>query len=98
MASVDLLYVPDCPNRAVARERLNEAARRSGVEVVVSERLVADADTAAALGMHGSPTILVDGRDVASGTEPSVSCRLYRTASGLDGAPSVDELVVALSR
>ena len=98
MASVDLLYVPDCPNLVLARERLDEAARRAGVEVVVSERLVADADAAAALGMHGSPTILVDGRDVAGGSEPSVSCRLYRTASGLDGAPSVDELVVALSR
>lgn len=98
MVNADLLYVPDCPNLDLARQRLTEAAARAGVEVVVREHLVADADAAAELGMHGSPTILIDGRDVAGDTEPSVSCRLYRTASGVAGAPSVDDLVAALSR
>lgn len=100
MVNADLLYVADCPNRDVAAHRLAEAADRAGVELVVRERLVADADTAAALGMHGSPTILIDGRDVADagGTTPSISCRLYTTTSGIDGAPSVDCLVAALTR
>lgn len=98
MVNADLLYVPDCPNVDLARERLAEAAARAGVDVVLRERLVADAATAAELGMNGSPTILLDGRDVGGGSEPSVSCRLYRTAVGVDGAPSLDELVAALRR
>lgn len=98
MMNADLLYVPNCPNLDLARQRLTEAAARAGIELVVRERLAADAEAAAERGMHGSPTILIDGRDVAGDSEPSVSCRLYRTASGLDGAPSVDGLVAALSR
>ncbi len=96
--NADLLYVPDCPNVDLARQRLTEAAARAGVEVVVREQLVVDPDRAAELGMGGSPTILIDGRDVVGDTESSVSCRLYRTASGLEGAPSVDDLVAVLSR
>ncbi|MEY9936759.1 organomercurial lyase [Streptacidiphilus sp. MAP5-3] len=45
--------------------------------------------------MHGSPTLLVDGRDpfAAPGTAATVSCRLYRSADGrVDGAPSVEAL------
>lgn len=96
MVNAELLYVPDCPNLNLARHRLNAAAAHAGVELVVRERLVADADTAAELGMHGSPTILIDGRDAIGGVEPSMSCRLYLTGSGVDGAPSVDDLVAAL--
>lgn len=99
MVNVDVLYVPECPNVELARQRLTEAAARASVQLVVRERVVADADGAAELGMRGSPTILVEGRDVAgaSGLEPSVSCRLYPAASGIEGAPSVDELVAALT-
>ena len=50
---------------------------------------------AAEAGMHGSPTLLVDGVDpfAAPGQPPSLSCRLYRDAAGrADGAPPVDAL------
>lgn len=96
--NADLLFVSDCPNLDLARRRLNEAAARAGVELVVREQLVIDAEAAEELGMHGSPTILVDGRDVAGtrASEAAVSCRLYATPSGLEGAPSVDDLVAAL--
>ena len=96
--NADLLFVSDCPNLDVARRRLTEAAARAGVELVVRERLVVDVDAASELGMHGSPTILIDGRDVAGTRAPesAISCRLYGTPSGLEGAPSVDDLVAAL--
>jgi hypothetical protein len=45
--------------------------------------------------MHGSPTLLIDGRDpfAQPGAQASVSCRLYRGADGrASGAPSVTEL------
>jgi hypothetical protein len=50
--------------------------------------------------MHGSPTVLIDGHDpfTAAGVEASVSCRLFPTVSGFDGAPTVEDLVAALSQ
>jgi hypothetical protein len=98
---VELLTVPGCANRTIALTRVRAALERVGaVEVIVAERVIANASEAAAAGMHGSPTVLVDGRDpfAAGGTEASLSCRLYRTPAGLEGASSVDALASALSR
>lgn len=51
------------------------------------------------VGMFGSPTILVDGQDVA-GETPSASpdcCRVYRDADdGFGGVPPVEAIVAAL--
>ncbi|WP_331744321.1 alkylmercury lyase family protein (plasmid) [Streptomyces sp. NBC_01136] len=91
---VEMLIVPDCPNGPVLRERLGLAvAGRTDVEL--TEHVVDDQAEAERRGMHGSPTLLVDGRDLfaAPGTAASVSCRLYRGAGGrIGGAPSVEEL------
>src|SRR3546814_11450391 len=53
---------------------------------------------AVAAGMHGSPTVLVAGADVAGAGEDvgSLSCRLYRSATGHDGGPDVETLEAAL--
>ncbi|CRK57742.1 Organomercurial lyase [Alloactinosynnema sp. L-07] len=90
---MEILHVPDCPSVRVLRERLDVAMAGVVVEVVL--RVVRDAETAAAVGMTGSPTLLVDGVDpfAEPGVAPSMSCRLYRHADGhLDGAPSVARL------
>jgi hypothetical protein len=50
--------------------------------------------------MHGSPTLLIDGRDpfAGPGAPASLSCRLYRDETGrLGPAPSVDEFRHALA-
>ena len=89
-----LLTVPACPNAAVFEERI-AAALAGRPDMVVHRRQVADEREAAKAGMHGSPTLLVDGMDpfAAPGQPPSLSCRLYRDATGrADGAPSVDAL------
>jgi hypothetical protein len=89
-----LLTVPDCPNAAAFRERLS-AALAGHPGAVVRHRVVGDEREAAEAGMHGSPTLLVDGTDpfAAPGQPPSLSCRLDRDASGRAGpAPSVQEL------
>jgi hypothetical protein len=97
---VEVLTVPDCPHRAEAITRVRDAlAAAEQVGAVVAERVVATVEEAAAAGMRGSPTILIDGRDpFLSGTdEPSLSCRLYRSAAGVEGAPAITALVEALS-
>lgn len=95
---ITLLHVPDCPNLALARDRVVEAAEQAGVGVRVEERLVFGLSDAAELGFTGSPTILVDGVDpfADTGSVPSMACRLYRTDEGVQGAPSVEALVRVL--
>ncbi len=96
-----MLTVSDCPHRAEAIAGVREALDATGhVGVAVTERVVATVEEAAAAGMHGSPTILVDGGDLfSSGLEgPSLSCRLYRSTAGVAGAPAVAALIDALDR
>ena len=95
-----LLAVPDCPNVAALAERL-AVALAGHPDAVVHRREIATEMEAAQAGMHGSPTLLVDGVDpfAAAGQAPSLSCRLYRDASGrTEGAPSVETLRRVLDR
>jgi hypothetical protein len=61
-----LLTVPACPSVAAFEVRLAVAlAGRPGV--VVRRCEVADEREAAEAGMHGSPTLLIDGADPFAG-------------------------------
>ncbi len=96
LVAVDLvlLTVADCPNAAAFEEHL-AAALAGHPAAAVRRRVVADEREAAEAGMHGSPTLLVDGTDpfAAPGEPPSLSCRLYRDAAGRAAAvPSAAEL------
>ncbi|MGH3578251.1 MAG: DF family (seleno)protein [Mycobacterium sp.] len=93
---VELLYFEDCPNWRTADRRLQSLATERGFEV--EHRLVSTPEEAEAASFHGSPTILVDGRDpLARGDEPSgLACRLYQTPDGVAGAPTVEQLRAVL--
>jgi predicted DsbA family dithiol-disulfide isomerase len=94
-----LLTVPDCPNAAVLEERL--ATVLAGYpSAVVHRRVISDERTAAEAGMHGSPTLLINGADPFSppGQPPSLACRLYRDAAGHAApAPSAEALRQAMA-
>ena len=89
-----VLAVPGCPNAPVLGGRLAAAVDgRAGVSV--SCQVISDEGEAARWGMHGSPTLLIDGVDPFADPEqpPSMSCRLYRDDNGqLSGTPSVSQL------
>jgi hypothetical protein len=94
-----LLTVPDCPNAAAFGERL-AAALAGHPDAVIRRREVTGDQEAATAGMHGSPTLLIDGVDPFAGPDqaPSLSCRLYRDEAGrAGGAPSVQALRQALA-
>lgn len=98
--TITILHVPDCPNVALTCERLADALDRLGpptFEVVTAE--VADPDDAVRRGLHGSPALLVDGVDLfpRPGDPPAFACRTYCTENGVEGAPSVDQIVAALA-
>ena len=93
-----LLSVPDCPNAATFEERL-AAALAGRPDVVVRRCEIVSEREAAEAGMHGSPTLLIDGVDpfAAPGQAPGLACRLYRDAAGhAAGAPQVEALRRAL--
>jgi len=89
-----VLAVPECPNAPLLEERLAAALEgRDGVSV--SREVIFNDSEAARRGMHGSPTLLIDGTDPFAGpAQPaSMSCRLYRDDDGRAcGAPSVSQL------
>ena len=94
-----VLAVPDCPNVMLLEERL-ALVLEGRRDVMVSRHVIADQQAAARRGMHGSPTILVDGMDpfAEPGQAASVSCRLYRDSDGqAGGAPSVSQLRQAIA-
>lgn len=100
MTTVELIYFRDCPNVELARERLMRGFAKAGVIPKWREwerNEPASPDYARA---YGSPTILVNGRDVA-GVEPTDdnagACRVYsRPDAGFDGAPGIDAIAAAL--
>jgi hypothetical protein len=93
-----ILHVRDCPNVTTLEHRLAEVIAGRG-DIEIERRQIDTEEVASELGMTGSPTLLVDGRDpfTEPGRSPSVSCRLYRDETGhLTGAPSVAQLRRAL--
>lgn len=93
---LEVLHVTDCPNLQPMLDRLAEAT-----DLVVETREVTTDTEASALGMNGSPTLLIDGIDPFASADQcacGVSCRLYRDPEGrVVPAPSVDQLRDALA-
>jgi hypothetical protein len=95
-----VLAVPGCPNAPVLKDRLAAVlGGRAGVSV--SYHVISDEGEAARWGMHGSPTLLIDGVDPFADPRqpPSVSCRLYRDDDGrTSGTPSAGLLRQAIEQ
>lgn len=97
MRRVELLYFPGCPHIEAARGQLRRAFDALGLEPQWREF---DVTAPAALPEHrdrGSPTILVDGRDVAGTDERAAgaACRLYLDTD-VPGAPALRLVTEAL--
>lgn len=89
-----VLAVPTCPNAPVLKDRL-AVVLQDRADISVSHHVISSEDEAARRGMHGSPTLLIDGMDpfTEPGQPASMSCRLYRDENGrIAGAPSVGQL------
>lgn len=97
MANVDLVYGTDCPNVPLARANLLLGFALAGVKPNWSEQRIGDPEAPAHTRGYGSPTILVDGRDVY-GMPPSaeISCRIY-DGLGSAHAPAAEQIAAALT-
>ena len=99
MLKVELIYDKDCPNVQEAREQLLRAFHETGIPSKWQEWNRGAIETPTYVHSYGSPTILVNGQDVA-GLLPSDEgncCRLYTGKDGgLQGVPPVEVICTAL--
>ena len=97
--TVELIYLDECPNVSKARTQLLRAFGEAGLSPRWIEWEQSDAETPVYAWGYASPTILVDGKDVA-GAELSGKgscCRLYVDPSGgFSGVPAVETIAAAL--
>ena len=93
---VQLLYFDGCPNWRATDHRLRQALDQAGRHDVQVERIrVSTPEEAEATGFLGSPTVRIDGADpfAEPGAGVGLACRLYRTGTGLAGAPTIEQLL-----
>lgn len=92
---IELVYDPGCPNVDRARSVLAVACRDAAVPAVWSEWSSDDPECPVYALNLGSPSILVNGEDVAPGPHPwarrelvnGPRCRVYRDGDAIVGAP-----------
>lgn len=94
---IDFVYSTDCPNVSTTRRHLREALAEAGLPEVWEEHEIGHGSLPARVAGYGSPTILVDGKDIA-GAAPgsSSSCRLYDHGESSRGVPSVEMIARAV--
>lgn len=93
---IELLHFPGCPNVQAARDQLARALALAELPPRWVEHDVSASDAPAHTRGYGSPTIIVDGRDVASGQPAEGSaCRLY-PGSEVPGVPPARAILAAL--
>jgi hypothetical protein len=90
---VEVLYIAECPSHLAAVKLVKEVLAAQGVATEIREVLVRDEGMADELRFCGSPTIRIDGRDVAGESQKvqrfALSCRLYRGSQEV-GLPAVE--------
>src|SRR5688572_11143648 len=86
---IEFLYWEDCPSHGEASSRLEAVLAEEGVTAPIRRMHVGTAEEAVAMGITGSPTIKIGGRDIqpegAERSPPGLNCRLYILE---DGRPS----------
>ena len=98
MTTVDLVYDDDCPNVPAARASLSRALAMAGLSPAWTEHRIGDPGAPQHTRGYGSPTVLVDGRDVAGvGPSSEICCRIYAAETGIAGAPGVEQIAAALA-
>lgn len=101
---VELVYDPGCPNVDKARAVLTRALQEAEVPAVWTEWDTDDPECPENRKAYGSPTILVNGGDVAPGPHQWASreapagprCRLYREGSEVLGTPPLSTVRAAI--
>ncbi len=78
---IEFQFFIGCPDAGVTLDNLHKAMAKAGIPAhQLKISVVPDIDTARRLNFQGSPSILVNHKDIYTGEEPAgfaYSCRLY---------------------
>jgi hypothetical protein len=98
---IEILYFDGCPNHEKLLAHLPRLLQRERITADIVLRNVPDAEQALNDHFLGSPTILVNGRDVEPGAsrrdDYGLKCRIYHTAGGLSGCPPDQWILAAIA-
>jgi hypothetical protein len=99
---IEILAREDCPNRGMALVVVERVVDETGIPAEIEVVDVESDSDAEEYRVLGSPTILVDGRDVDPDPSPRADYtsddRIYRTERGPCGWPEPDWIRAALLR
>lgn len=95
---VTLLYFDECPSWRIADEHLRQIMA-ADTSITMKYQAVDTPEEAIQFGFLGSPSFMVDGRDLFAdpGAPIGLSCRVYQTTAGLAGSPTISELRSAIT-
>lgn len=100
MPRIEFIYERSCPNVEDARTQLRLALEQTGLPMHWQEWEHGEPDCPAYARRYGSPTVLVDGEDVAG--EPATdapNCRIYTNTQGRNrGVPDAALIRTALEK
>ncbi len=85
MTDVTFLYFEDCPSHNVALARLREVLHEEGIQADIKITKVETDEQAQELNFIGSPTILIDGKDIVAPQDAAIvglACRTYTLEDG----------------
>jgi hypothetical protein len=85
LVHVTFLFYEDCPSHELALERLREVLNEEGIDAEVEIVKVESEEQAQERHFVGSPTILLNGRDIDPPPPDSryaLTCRAYRLEDG----------------
>ena len=82
---VELLVIPDCPNAEAARGLVHETIARLAPDAEIVHTVVRSGAEAEELVFPGSPTVRINGEELAGPDvgPPAYSCRRYEDGNGV---------------
>lgn len=96
--TVELVYDADCPNVGPARTQLMRAYAMTGLPARWREWRRDHTHAPERVRKFGSPTILVNGKDILPAPADAACCRVYAQADGtMAGVPPVERIASAIS-
>ena len=99
---ITFLYFEDCPSHEAALARLRQVMTEEGAQAEIEIVKVETGEQAQSRHFVGSPTILIDGRDIdplPADIQYALTCRAYQLEDGrISPLPSADMIRRALRR
>jgi hypothetical protein len=89
--TLELLYLPGCPNHGVTMDLVHTVLRAEGIPVEVDEISINNVEEASSHAFPGSPTIRVNGQDIENIPSDRLAvgfaCRTYLVDGRPQGVP-----------